>query len=315
MIDTVFSFGRCELHVGARELHVEGQPRALEPLAFDLLVYLLYHRDRVASKDELLNQVWLGRIVSPGSLARAVMMVRRAIGDGGEPPMIRTVHRVGYRFVGSVSELVASLRIAPRQAAGTPITVALLPFENLTGDLSLGWTKFGLMALVGNALAMDARLAPLSMHALFTTLRSLPLDADVEQLADALRGRDGVHHVLHTRILSNERGYRLDYRLVTAPGGNSGTVHAENPIRLGRALARRLLVHLLPGAQSAADGFALQDPWALEIFARAIHASAEQDLARAAHLLRVVLDMEPEHAEARLELERIDEIRRAANPA
>lgn len=306
MSDPVFCFGHCEVNVGTRELRIDDQPRALEPLAFTLLVYLLRHRDRVVPKDELLDQVWLGRIVSVGSLMRAVMMVRQALGDSGKPPLILTVHRVGYRFAGEVSERAAPPPVATQPAGGTPISVALLPFENLTGDLSLDWTTLGLMALVGNALAIDARLAPLSVHALSATLRGLPHDAGVEQRAEALRLHDGVQHVVHTRILRGEHGYRLDYRLVSAARGKSSTVHADSPIRLGRALARHLLGQLLPGEPNVADGFALQDPWVLEVFARAMQASAEQNLARAAVLLRVVLDMDPEHAQARLELQRVE---------
>ncbi|MEP7100254.1 MAG: winged helix-turn-helix domain-containing protein [Burkholderiales bacterium] len=306
MSDQVFCFGPCELRVDARELRVDGQAVALEPLAFNLLVYLLRHRDRTVSKDELLDQVWLGRIVSVGSLTRAVMMVRRAIGDVGEAPLIRTEHRVGYRFAGEVDERAAPAPAAPQQVAGPAISVALLPFENLTGELSLDWTTLGLMALVGNALAIDARLAPLSVHALATTLRGLPHDADIEQRADALRRHDGVQHVVHTRILRGERGYRLDYRLVTAARDSVASVHADTPIRLGRALARRLLGRLLPGEPSTVDGFVTQDAWALEVFGRAMQASAEQNRVRAAHLLRVVLDIAPEYAEARLELQRVE---------
>lgn len=303
MIDPVFHFGRCELHVGARELRVGGQPRALEPLAFDLLAYLLRHRNRVVSKDELMDEVWLGRIVSVGSVARAVMMVRQAIGDDGEPPMLSTVHRVGYRFVGEVGERAAEFPGVSPRAADTAISIALLPFENLTGDLSLDWTTIGLMALVGNALAVDARLVPLSVHELSTTLRGLPRDASAEQRAAALQCGHRVRHVVHTRISrSDERGYRLDYRLLTGSCRSWDMLHCDTPIRLGHALARRLLGHLLPGEPAVADGFAAHDPWALEVFARAMQASAEQNWPRAARLLRVVLDQEPEHAEARAEL-------------
>ena len=312
MLDPVFRFARCELRVGTRELRIHGRVRALEPLVFDLLAYLLRHRDRVVTKDELLDHVWLGRIVSVGSVTRAVMMARQAIGDDGRPALIRTAHRVGYRFVGEASELTLERPEPPRAAAGTPITVALLPFENLTGDLSLDWATIGLMALVGNALAIDARLVPLSLHALATALRTLPLDAGVEQRANVLRRRDGVQYVVHTRITRGEPGYRLDYRLIGTACGSAGTVRADNPIRLGRALARALLGHLLPGEPNLADRFAMQDPWALEIFARAMQASAEQNWRRAAHMLRVVLDQEPEHAQARLELQRIDSMQRVA---
>jgi DNA-binding winged helix-turn-helix (wHTH) protein len=306
MLDSSFRFGRCELHVGRREFRVDGQPRALEPLVFDLLVCLLRNRNRVVTKDELLDEVWLGRIVSVGALARAVMMVRQATEDNVERPLIRTVHRVGYRFVGDVSEQVSNLPGDSRQTEDAPMTIALLPFENLTGDPTLDWTTLGLMALVGNALSTDVRLAPLSMHALSTTLHDLPRDADVEQRAAALQSQDGAHHVVHTRILRDARGYRLDYRLVTTANSRGDTVHADNPIRLGRALAQRLLGQLFPGEHRASAGFAAQNPWTLEIFARAIHATSEQNWARAGHLLRVLLDMEPEHAEAKRLLQRVD---------
>lgn len=313
MIDLVFRFGRCELHLGARELRVEGQPRALEPLAFDLLVYLLRHRNRVVPKDELMDEVWLGRIVSVGSVARAVMMVRQAIGDDGEPPMLSTVYRVGYRFVGEVGERTAELPSVPPRSADAAISVALLPFENLTGDLSLDWTTIGLMALVGNALAVDARLVPLSVHELSTTLRSLPRDACAERRAEALQLDHGVRHVVNTRISrSDQRGYRLDYRLLTGPCRSWEILHGDTPIRLGRALARQLLGQLLPGEPTVADGFAAHDPWALEVFARAMQASAEQNWSRAAHLLRVVLDAEPDHAEARTELCSVEAMQRVA---
>jgi len=267
------------------------------------------------SKDELLDEVWPGAIVSVGALARAVVTVRQAIGDTDEAPLIRTLHRIGYRFVGEVSEVVEQLpdpvarpAVAAKPSDDSPITIALLPFENLTGDLSLDWTSLGLMALVGNALAIDARLTSLSVHALSSTLRRLPRDADVEQQAQALRRDDGVQHVIHARILRSERGYRLDYRLLGAPGGELTTLLADSPVALGRALARRLLAQLSrdPGEAGTADDLTARDPWALQVFARAMQSVAEQDLARAAHLLRVVLDLEPDYAEVRFELQRVE---------
>ena len=96
MSQLVHHFGHCELCIGTRELLVDGRPRALEPLVFDLLAYLLRHRDRDVSKDELLDEVWLGRIVSVGAVASAAMTVRKAIGCSATGPLIRTVHGVGY---------------------------------------------------------------------------------------------------------------------------------------------------------------------------------------------------------------------------
>ena len=304
MIDLAFHFDRCDLRVGTRELLVDGQAQALEPLAFDLLAYLLRHRDRDVSKDELLDEVWLGRIVSIGAVARAAMLARNAIGCAATSPLIRTVHRVGYRFVGEVHETTLTAPdLAP--SAG-PVSVALLPFENLTGDLSLDWATIGLMALVGNALAIDTRLAPLTVHDVAAAVQGLGSDASVESRVDALRRRTGAHHVVHTRIRREEHGYRLDYRLLATPGEAAGTVYAGDLVRLGRALARHLLRDLLPGTADGTDVFRLHDPWAMQLLARAMQASAEKSWPRALRMLRVVLDLEPDYDEARRELSRVE---------
>ena len=71
------------------------------------------------SKDELLDEVWLGRIVSVGAVARAAMTVRKAVACVATRPMIRTVHRVGYRFVGEVRETTFSM-LRTRQLQSTP---------------------------------------------------------------------------------------------------------------------------------------------------------------------------------------------------
>jgi hypothetical protein len=185
-----------------------------------------------------------------------------------------------------------------------------LPFENLTGDLTLDWMPLGLMALVGNALALNARLAPLPVETVAALLSDLPPTPCVFERAEVLKQQAGVHHVVHTRIELADREYRLDYRLLTLNRDSAGTLLAPDPIRLGRALAERLLGHLLPDAQERVDGFAPHDPWAMQVFARAMHAAVENNWARAATLLRVVLDLEPDYAEARRELQRAEQMLR-----
>ena len=79
---------------------------AVEPQVFDLLVYLLRHRDRVVSKDDLIAGVWGGRIVSEATVSSRINAARRAVGDSGEQQsLIRTIPRKGIRFVAQVDEL------------------------------------------------------------------------------------------------------------------------------------------------------------------------------------------------------------------
>jgi adenylate cyclase len=75
----------------------------LEPRMFDLLRYLLDHRDRVVKKEELFEVVWDGTAVCDGALTQCVSVLRKALGDTGRTQrMLRTYPRVGYRFVGRV---------------------------------------------------------------------------------------------------------------------------------------------------------------------------------------------------------------------
>ena len=80
----------------------------LEPKAVDVLVYLIEDRDRVVTKDELLDAVWTGTFVTPNVLSRAVAQIRKALGDESQDARyIETVAKRGYRFIAPVT-VVAS---------------------------------------------------------------------------------------------------------------------------------------------------------------------------------------------------------------
>ena len=99
-------FGRYELDAGRRELRVDGAVAPLQPQVFDVLRYLVVHRDRVVAKAELLDALWPDAVVTDASLQRAVSQARRAL-HGADREMVRTHPRRGYRFVGTVEELEA----------------------------------------------------------------------------------------------------------------------------------------------------------------------------------------------------------------
>ena len=111
-----FSFGEYQLDTEARSLRRSGQAVHVEPRAFDLLAYLIEHRERVASPDELLEAVWPGVHVGPAALTGAVRKVREAVGDDGEhQAVLRTKHGHGFQFVADVSVIDA-----PATALRTP---------------------------------------------------------------------------------------------------------------------------------------------------------------------------------------------------
>ena len=100
-----FVFGDYVLDPDRRELTRGAEAIAIGPQVFDLLVYLVQNREHVVSKDDLLDAVWGGRIVSESTLTSHINAVRKAIGDSGEEQrLVRTVARKGFRFVGEVRE-------------------------------------------------------------------------------------------------------------------------------------------------------------------------------------------------------------------
>jgi TolB-like protein len=140
-----FLFGDYILDTNRRELCRRSQPIAVEPQVFDLLVYLIEHRDRVVSKDDLIDAVWAGRIVSDSTLTSRINAARKAIGDSGEKQeLIRTIARKGLRFVGEARltdiELADPGALSPDQirepltAASDRPAIAVLPFTNMSGD-------------------------------------------------------------------------------------------------------------------------------------------------------------------------------------
>ncbi|MGW3649445.1 alpha/beta fold hydrolase [Streptomyces sp. NPDC000878] len=107
-----YRFGEYELDLARHQLRRAGDPVHVEPRALDLLSHLVEHRDRVVSKNELLDEVWGDRFVSEAALTTALRTVRLAVGDSGSrQQVIRTVHRRGYQFVAAAMVIGADTSI------------------------------------------------------------------------------------------------------------------------------------------------------------------------------------------------------------
>ena len=99
----IYVFDRCEVDLQNYELRYQDNTVAVGPKIFDLLVYLIEHRDRVVTRQELFDHIWPDQFISDWALTRCVSEVRKAIGDeGGDQQIIRTVYGRGYRFMTSV---------------------------------------------------------------------------------------------------------------------------------------------------------------------------------------------------------------------
>jgi pimeloyl-ACP methyl ester carboxylesterase/DNA-binding winged helix-turn-helix (wHTH) protein len=98
-------FEDLELDLAQIELRRGGVRVPVEPQVFEVLAYLVQHRDHVVPKEELMDNVWGGRFVSETAVTSRIKQARQAIGDDGQAQrLIRTVHGRGYRFVAPVRE-------------------------------------------------------------------------------------------------------------------------------------------------------------------------------------------------------------------
>jgi TolB-like protein len=161
-----YDFDNCALDTDLRELRRDGELVAMQPQVFDLLVHLLKHRDHVVSRDDLIALVWGGRIVSDSTLDSRINAARSAVGDSGKAQrLIRTIPRKGVRFVGAVNEglncvdLASTSTEAPTEPAPRPLplpdrpAIAVLPFDNMSGDLEQEYFSDGITEDIITALS------------------------------------------------------------------------------------------------------------------------------------------------------------------
>ena len=220
-----FQFGDYLLDPDRRELFHGSGPVAMGPQVFDLLVYLVANREHVVSKDQLLDTVWGGRIVSESTLASHINAVRKAIGDsGGEQRLIRTVARKGFRFVGEVRDAPASnghaaVKAAPPQHAATPTlplpgrpSLAVLPFVNLSGDAEQDYFADGVVEDIIAALSRNRWLFVIARNSSFTYKGRV---VDVKQVGREL----GVRYVLEGSVRKAANRMRITGQLIDAATG------------------------------------------------------------------------------------------------
>ncbi len=138
----IYAFADFELDLALAELRQAGEACPVEPQVFALIALLVEHRERLVSREEILEKVWDGRIVSDSALTSRIKSARRVLGDdGASQRFIRTVHGKGLRFVADVTARRTRVEVAADTAAGeseardataeTRPSIAVLPFRPL----------------------------------------------------------------------------------------------------------------------------------------------------------------------------------------
>ena len=122
--DVYVDFGRMTVTRGGTSVDIE-------PKVFDVLRFLVANRDRVVTKEELLDGLWRDTFVAPNALTRAVAQLRKALGDDADQPRyVETVAKRGYRFIapvvidgGATAEVVPPTPLTPRRRSPAGIAV------------------------------------------------------------------------------------------------------------------------------------------------------------------------------------------------
>ncbi len=225
-----------------RELRRAGGLIAVEPQVFDVIDFLIRHRGRVVTKDDLLDAVWNGRIVSESTLTSRINAARRALDDSGdEQRLIRTVTRKGFRFIGTarvvpeeaargaeaeqsavandsagarasrdfaVSEHSAADRSAPDRPA-----IAVLPFANMSGEPEQEYFSDGISEDIITALSSLRWFFVIARNSSFV-YKGKPVR--IKQVAEEL----GVRYVVEGSVRKSGERVRITAQLTDVMTGS-----------------------------------------------------------------------------------------------
>jgi adenylate cyclase len=217
-----YLFDDCALDTDLRELHRGSDLVPLTPQVFDLLDYLIRNRERVLSKDDLIEAIWNGRSVTDSALTTRINAARSAVGDNGKAQrLIKTLPRKGVRFVGVVRE---ERRLADSEAAQGPErlarpafalpdkpSVAVLPFTNIDPDGDAGRNYFS-DGITEDIITELSRFSELFVIARNSSFRYKGKPVDVRQIGREL----GVRYVLEGSIRRDGDRVRIAAQLVDA---------------------------------------------------------------------------------------------------
>jgi TolB-like protein/class 3 adenylate cyclase/Tfp pilus assembly protein PilF len=214
-------FEDFSMDCGRRELRRGADIVAVEPKVFDLLAYLIRHREHVVSRDQLIDAIWGGRIVSDSALATCINAARVAISDSGEAQrLIKTLPRKGFRFVGAVREEKTS-KTEGRDATPTPAvlfelpdkpSIAVLPFQNLSSDREQEYFADGIVEDIISGLSRIRWLFVIARNSSFVYKGRA---VDVKQVGREL----GVRYLLEGSVRRAGDRIRISAQVIEAQTG------------------------------------------------------------------------------------------------
>ncbi|SDL65813.1 winged helix-turn-helix domain-containing tetratricopeptide repeat protein [Aliiruegeria lutimaris] len=191
------------------ELTRTGAPVAVEPQVFELIAHLARYPGRLITRDELIEHVWDGRIVSDSAISSRINAARMALGDDGTvQKIIKTIPRRGYRFeptVGASPKLVSAAPVNP--------SVAILPFENLSGDPEQSYFSDGITGDIITDLSRYDELFVIARHSSFAFRHTQKPTAEIAREL-------GVDYIAEGSVRRAGDRIRVTARLIDPLAGN-----------------------------------------------------------------------------------------------
>jgi TolB-like protein/Flp pilus assembly protein TadD len=179
----VYSFADVRVDCGRFCVVRDGQALKITPRAFEVLLYLIEHPDRVVEKQELFERVWRESFVTDNALTRMVKEVRRVIGDDADAPRyIETVPKRGYRFIAEVKKESRGDASPAAEDDSVIASIAVLPFVNLSNDADNEYLSEGITESLINTLSRlpNLRVVPRSTVFYFQGKGATPQQAGRE---------------------------------------------------------------------------------------------------------------------------------------
>jgi tetratricopeptide (TPR) repeat protein/DNA-binding winged helix-turn-helix (wHTH) protein/TolB-like protein len=120
----IYRFDRVEVDPSQRSLRRDGEELTVRHQSFQVLIYLLEQRHRPVTKEDLIAYIWQSQAVTDDSLVQVIIELRRSLGDDPRRPrFIKTVPKVGYRFIAPVEELSFAQPVPQEIAQRTTVEI------------------------------------------------------------------------------------------------------------------------------------------------------------------------------------------------
>ena len=267
----IFEFGDFRVEAHTRRLLHKGDSIPLTPKVFDTLLYLVENRGKVVEKDDLMHAVWPDTVVEENNLNQNISTLRRVLGESrGENRFIATIPGKGYRFI-------APVELAPAALAAilTRVTLAVLPFENLSADPEREYLADGLteetIATLGQIdpdhLSVIGRTSVMSYKRATKSLAEIGHELDAAYLIESsIRAEGG-----HLRITSKLIRVSDQVQIWSASYDSEPNSMLAFQRELSAAIAEQVHLHLSPDRLSALARRHSRNAEAYDLYLRGRH--------------------------------------------